>query len=351
MKIQRLDYEDHVFQFRDGDYVMSHVTQTELPIRVLRLETSDGCVGWGEIVRKPTLSLDVAVREAPLLKALVGTSVAELLARARQHRLEDDSLRGLSFGLETAYYDWIGRKTGLPLYALLGGKSAEQVPEYYSVGGGDASQMAPTLKARTLGWATVQMKLGVDGYEPDKRRVSDALASLSRHQILLADFNGALTVEQALRAIDDFDDPRLVWEEPCNTVAENTDVARRCGQPVMFDQCLIDLQTISAVVAEGVAHSICLKPALLGSLEVARAARDLCVADAMRMRIDGPWCGHIATAVCLHLAIGVPPELVVAGCDLRQPLILNDDWGGTQHLGDHHIAPTDEPGHGATPPV
>ena len=84
MIIERLEVRDLVLQFKDGPYVMSHVTQKELAIRVLRLEAGDGAKGWGEIVRKPTLDPDrVAATESPLLRDLVGTDLELLSAGLR----------------------------------------------------------------------------------------------------------------------------------------------------------------------------------------------------------------------------------------------------------------------------
>ena len=350
MIVKRLDFQDHVFQFKDGEYVMSHVTQKDLRIRVLRLETAAGHVGWGEIVRKSTLDQSaVASEEEPLFDSLLGRDVADLPAVARQLSGSNQALRGFAFGLETAYLDLVGRQAGLPLYALLGGKFVDDVPEYYSLSCGDAASVGPTLVREAVGWDVVQIKLGVGDRQADRDRVVGALESLAQNQTILADFNGALDVESAVSVIGEFDDPRIVWEEPCNNIEDNTQVAHRSGRPVMFDQCLESLDHITKTVADGVAHSVCLKPAFLGGVEVARAARDICIAAGLPMRVDGPWCGHIATAVCLHLAVGVPPELLIAGCDLRQPLLLNDDWGGTQHLPHHRIAPTISPGHGAAP--
>ena len=257
--------------------------------------------------------------------------------------------RGLAFGIETAYLDLLARQVELPLYALLGGKLVASVPEYYSLSCADAGTVSATLAEEANGWDVVQIKLGVGDRQADADRISAALEALAKNQTILADFNGALNVDSALAVIAEFDDARIVWEEPCDSVEANTDVARGCARPVMFDQCLESLDHITRVVADGVAHSVCLKPAFLGGLAVARTARDICIAAGMPMRIDGPWCGHIATAACLHLAVGVPVELLIAGCDLRQPLLLNDDWGGTNHLPQHQIAPLDTPGHGAAP--
>ncbi len=352
MKINRLDYQDHVFRFTDGEYVMSHVTQYQLDVRVLRLETADGHVGWGEIARKPLLDpAMVAPREEPLIAALVGQEVAQIPVHARNLAADDKVFRGLAFGLETAYLDLVSRREGLPLYAILGGKRVDHVPEYYSLSCIDGDAVAQKLTAEATGWDVVQVKLGTDDRDADIHRLRAALDTLSSRQKILADFNGALDVDESLAIISRFDDERIIWEEPCNSVEMNTQVARRSSRPVMFDQCLENMDIITGVIADGHAHSVCIKPAFQGGLEAARAARDMCIDAGMLMRIDGPWCGHIATAVCLHLAVGAPADLLIAGCDLRQPLVLDEDWGGTRHLPGHRIAPTDTPGHGAVPPA
>ena len=92
-------------------------------------------------------------------------------------------------------------------------------------------------------------------------------------------------------------------------------------------------------------------PALLGGLGIAQAARDLCTDCAIAVRIDGLWCGPVATAATLHLAVGAPPGLLIAGCDLREPLVLDEDWGGVLQTPGKCIAPVDSPGHGVIPPT
>lgn len=329
---------------------MSHVIQTQLNVRVLKLVTDDGNIGWGEIIRKGRFDEEAPPREDSVIASLSGlpvTSISTLLPRLRE---ESEALRGLAFALDTAYLDWMARKSGVPLYALLGGKAIDAVPEYYSLSGGDdLSEAVTTLKTEAVGWPVIQIKLGVGSRDDDIAIVKKSLDVLTAEQLILADFNGALDVESALAVIAEFDDNRIVWEEPCNTIDENSEVAARCDKPVMFDQCLTDLAAIMRVVSGGLAHSIAIKPAFLGGLQVARSARDICLEAGIKVRIDGPWCGHIATAANLHLACGAPADKLIAGCDLRQPLILDEDWGGTRHLAGHYIAPSDDPGHGAKP--
>jgi cis-L-3-hydroxyproline dehydratase len=349
MKIASIDYTDQVLSFTDGDYVMSHITQTELKVRVIQLQTDDGSVGWGELARKPAHDPAELHREPALLAKLVGKDLHELTGAIKQFRTQAKPLLALAYGLETAYLDCIARKAEIPLYGLLGGKHNDKVPEYYSLGAGSLDTVASTLQREALDWPVVQIKLGTGNRQADCAKVRIALESLGEDQTILADFNGALNVESALSVITQFDDQRLVWEEPCNNIDANTRVAEACGKPIMFDQCLTSVESIIQVAMAGVAHSVCIKPPFLGGLEAARVARDACIEMGVAVRIDGPWCSHISTAAILHLACGVPSELLVAGCDLRQPLVLNDDWGGTEHLEPHFIKPSASPGHGATP--
>jgi len=169
-------------------------------------------------------------------------------------------------------------------------------------------------------------------------------------QILLADANGGWSVDTACEIISCFNDPRIVWEEACSTYDENTEVARRTGQPVMVDQCVKEAGLARKAVDDQLVSSLCIKPAFLGGLTVARDIRDYCVSSGMKMRIDGPWCGDIATAAILHLAVGAPPDLLIAGCDLREPLVRKRDLKGVVSLGKSRIAPPSGVGLGITLP-
>ena len=55
MIVEHISVVDRLFEFRDGPYVMSHVTQSELPTRLLRIVAASGRRGYGEIVRSPVL--------------------------------------------------------------------------------------------------------------------------------------------------------------------------------------------------------------------------------------------------------------------------------------------------------
>lgn len=198
--------------------------------------------------------------------------------------------------------------------------------------------------------AVIRLKLGVGTTSDDIAQVNATLDVMGEDQILLADANGGWSVEEACEIISKFDDQRIVWEEPCRVYDDNAEVARRSGQPVMVDQCVGQIELAKRAIDERVVSSLCIKPAFLGGLSVARQVRDACTEAGMKMRIDGPWCGDIASAAILHLAAGAPPALLIAGCDLREPLVLAPNLEGVVSSAPARIAPPPGPGLGIVLP-
>ena len=84
---------------------------------------------------------------------------------------------------------------------------------------------------------------------------------------------------------------------------------------------------------------------------VSREIRDSCVNAGIKVRVDGPWCVDIATASILQLAVGVPSELLIAGCDLREPLVIKHSLDGVVRGDNGQIAPLPGSGLGIAAPA
>lgn len=321
MRITDIQVKPFEPRFPEGGYVMSHVTQITLHDRIIRLTTENGQTGIGEIVRKPAFDpVEISALEDDRLPALSGLDLADLPVLLDQWRREGLKLSGLVFGIETAFFDLIGCTSELPLSSLLGGSKTGDVPEYFSLSCDTPDTMAETLARIGMEHRVIQVKLGIGGTSLDRDRIHAVLDTMTSEQIMLADFNGALTPEEAISSLKDIRDPRVIWEEPCKTLEENMQTARDLGHPVMFDQCMDSIGAFLRALEDGSAHSLVIKPAFLGGLSVARTARDLCAAAGMKMRIDGPWSGQIAATAALHLALGAPEDLLIASANLVGPL-------------------------------
>ena len=185
----------------------------------------------------------------------------------------------------------------------------------------------------------IQLKLTNESPNDDRTCIKQILDCQPQVEVLLADANGKWSVDQACEVISTLDDPRIIWEEPCASYLENVEVEQVTGQRVMVDQCVGDIQMAKQAVTEGAVSAITVKPVYLGGLSVARDLLDRCAKKGMRVRIDGPWCGDIGAAAVLHLAAGVEPELLIASCDLREPLDYRAGLNGVVELANGQIAP------------
>lgn len=312
--------------FAGDGYAMSFVIQTTLYDQLVRITLEDGSQGIGENVRWPSVSMDaVEAAEAEMIHVLRGKSLADLPELIQTWCAQGRPWRGLCFALDTAYHHLMSQKLGVPLVSLLGGPANGDVAEYLSLSSEAPEDMAALVRAKGAPFSVIQAKLGIGEVSDDMDRVRAVLDVMMPDQLLLADFNGALSVEQGLAQLGKLDDPRLIWEEPCDTYDENLELARKLSAPFMFDQSMIDLKTYVRALEDRAAHSVVIKPALLGSLSASRTARDMCATASIKMRIDGPWCGQIAAWAALSVASGSAYGRVLASIDLTEPIETPSD--------------------------
>lgn len=334
MTIEQIEIWDFKPPYRDGSYVMSHVVLSSGLGRLIAVTLADGTVGVGEVVFAPTSTEAVRNHQTGLETArftpLIGQEAKALLSLADKVRAAGKLACGVAFGIETAFFDLLAKNQECSVTDCLGGAKARDVGNYFSISERSVERVRGRV-ALSKTAQVVQLKLGVGSLQDDRDQIAAVLADLLPDQTFLADTNGGWSVDEALSVIADFDDPRLIWEEPCKTYEENTEVAGKSGRLVMVDQCVGTEAMATRAADEGIAAALCIKPAFLGGLTVAQRIRDRCAANNVRMRIDGPWCGDIANAAILHLAVGAEPNLLVSSCDLREPLVIIPDLQGVVH--------------------
>jgi L-alanine-DL-glutamate epimerase-like enolase superfamily enzyme len=119
--------------------------------------------------------------------------------------------------IDIALWDLMGRKTGLPLWRLLGGHDAK-VPAY--AGGIDLLMSLPELIEQTdgnlsNGFRAIKMKIGRPNLSEDVERVAAMRRHLGQDFPLMADANMRWSRDEALKACQALRDYGLFWiEEP-----------------------------------------------------------------------------------------------------------------------------------------
>ncbi|KAH9478646.1 D-galactonate dehydratase [Psilocybe cubensis] len=143
--------------------LISKIETFRVPPRWLfvRVETQDGIVGWGEgTLEGHTEAIEGAFLD---LQRFVGADadniqdIWQMAYRGRFYRGGPVLMSALS-GLDIALWDIKGKKLGVPIYQLLGGKVRDRVRVYGWIGGDDFEHLIEQAKRRKeQGFTAVKM--------------------------------------------------------------------------------------------------------------------------------------------------------------------------------------------------
>ena len=327
MDIVKASLTPYSLMFREGgSYVSSVAALSSVDHRLLNVTLKNGLNGVGEIARYPPLNTsETELLENAAVKEIENIDFNQVPTVINDWRCRGPAMRGITFALDCVWHDIVSKQTGLPISVLLGGPAGGEVPEILSLSAGTKDELVEQIKKDECARRTIQIKLGIGDITSDIETVESILGDLEEEQLLLADFNGALSLTTALDVLPSLNDPKLIWEEPCRSFEDNAVVSRKLNGRMMFDTCLTDLDTFSRAINAG-ATRVVIKPALLGGLSVAKVARDISIAAGIKIRVDGPWSGQIAAHAALSLAIAISADQMIGSIDLTEPLETPKNW-------------------------
>lgn len=199
--------------------------RTHIEALYLKVETTDGCTGWGEafgfnlwpVVRK---ALDDFI--IPFIVGRDEDDIAALMTDLRRRFHVFGRTGPINFalsGLDIALWDIAGKKAGKPLAELLGGARRNAIPAYASLMKyGEADALARNCaRARELGYYAVKI------HESTVPQAQAARASLGAGIGLMVDTNCAWTLEQACSYLPALQALDLTWLEEPTWPPENLD--------------------------------------------------------------------------------------------------------------------------------
>jgi D-galactarolactone cycloisomerase len=205
----------------EAAYGMARGLVSSRQTTIVQVITEEGVVGVGEAWGPPavTAAYLALVRGYFVGSDLFGHEhiVSLILSRHYHFGIQNQMVACLS-GIDMAIRDAIGRTLGVPVYQLLGGKSADRLPVYASGGYLTAAtgksledQLAP-LAGR--GFPGAKIKIGL-GPASDEERVRTARQMLGNDMLLMVDANGNYTCDVALESMRRIAPYGIHWyEEP-----------------------------------------------------------------------------------------------------------------------------------------
>lgn len=241
---------------------LTHGTMEAFELITVRVRNGDGAEGWVYLHRG---------RRRRAIQDLISRDLRPVVAGADETRIEAlwqklwwhvhyAGRGGLAVhaisAVDTALWDLMARRRGLPLWRLLGGYDP-RVRAY--AGGIDLQFPLEQLLRQTednlkKGFRAIKMKVGRDRLSEDVARVGAMRELLGPDVPLMVDANMRWTPDQAIRAARAFARHDVYWlEEPTipDDVPGHVRIVREGGLPIAAGENLHTIYEFQALIAAG----------------------------------------------------------------------------------------------------
>jgi o-succinylbenzoate synthase len=253
---------------------------SERELLVLRLEASDGTLGWGEAA--PFEPYDGVPLERAVAALSGGGGRRPPQARAAE---------------EIARLDLEARQEGRPLAE----PNRDALPVNMTLPAGPPEEVAARAReGLRAGYACFKVKVGLPD-DPD--RVAAVREAVGPWPALRVDANSAWSVEEAVSCIRVLEEHDLEFvEQPCRSLDELRAVRGRVSTPIAADESVRSTRAVRRAVELEACDVVNVKLAGAGGFKAAREALRLARSNGLgaflSSTLDGPW----GIAAALQLA-------------------------------------------------
>jgi L-alanine-DL-glutamate epimerase-like enolase superfamily enzyme len=332
-------------------FIIAYDTYYEIPSIIVRMETDDGFVGYGEAVPDEhvtgeTYQSTIEVLKSHLAPVLLGENPFQI---ERIHEKMNAKIYGVpsaKAALDIACYDLMGKISGQPVYRLLGGPYHEtvKVPVVLSIQ--EPERMAEEAKlAAEKGYSSIKIKIGHD-VDMDIERVKAVRAAVGPAVQLRVDVNqGWKNVTTSLYALKRLEECGIDWiEQPilADDIDGLAEIRQKTTIPVMIDEGLHGSKELRQVIEKKAADLINIKLMKCGGLFPAVKLIYQAEMAGIRTQIGSMVESSVATAAGAHLALA---KKNVLSNEMVGPFMFSRDIGNLKYDGERILLGS-EPGLG-----
>jgi muconate cycloisomerase len=280
---------------------------------LVTVHTDEGIAGLGEATVMPGWSGEApegtcALVERYFTPELTGQSPFDLerLMHALDRVVVDNYFAKAA--IEMALLDIQGKKLGVPVYDLLGGRCRDAAIPVKFVVAATEPDIAVRNAQRMVatGFSTIKIKVGRGSPEADVERVRRVREALGGQVHLTVDANGGWTVADAIQTVRRLEPYDLVLvEQPVRRedIRGMARVRSSVGVPVMADESVFSVADALEVVRQDAADIISVYPGKNGGILKARLIAQIAEASGKPCHVGSNLELEVGSAAMAHLAV------------------------------------------------
>lgn len=289
---------------------------------VVKVETTDGGVGWAEV--RGNAAYVTGDDRGRIVASLVGILCPALIAgRAIAPATAGHVMDGIVAGnnaakcaLEVALHDALARTLGAPLYRLLGAAEREGVMVHGTLPFSPPDEAARAARSYLdRGIRKIKVRVGMPQLDADLARLDAVRTALAEHPAggaaqLAVDANQGWGVKQAVRALRRFEPFDLAWaEQPVagRDLAGLKEVRDSSPIPILADESCGTLDELRRIIELRAADAVHLKLVKAGGIRTLMAMTVLAEAAGLPYLLGQMDEGSLATAAALACAAAAAP--------------------------------------------
>lgn len=317
----------------EAPFVVSYHTYTDMPSIIVKIETDEGIVGFGEGVADEhvtgeTWESTFQVLKNTLAPILIGKNPLEI---ERIHELMDQAIYGVptaKAAIDIACYDLLGKKVQQPIYQLLGGKYHDEFPITHVLSISDPESMAEEAGAMVeKGYDSFKMKVGTN-VSDDVRRIAAVRASVGEDIAIRADVNqGWRNSSATLSAMSQLAAFNLDWlEQPVSAddIDGMVEIKAKSTVPLMIDEGLKGVREMREIILKRAADKVNIKLMKCGGIYPALKLAHMAELGGMECQIGSMVESSIGSAAGFHVAFS---KKIITSVELTGPLKFSKDVG------------------------
>ncbi|MDX1742836.1 MAG: enolase C-terminal domain-like protein [Ruegeria sp.] len=330
--------------------------QGNCEVVILRLTSEDGTEGFGEAspwsVFTGTPEATYAALDRYIRPLVIGSRVADRAAIMSKAAFAVAHCTEAKAALEAALLDLAGRISGLPVWALLGGKCRDEIPLSCSIANPDFTlDIALLDQLREDGVRIVKVKTGFKDHAFDIMRLEHLAQHFPEFSVRV-DYNQGLSIEDApaqLRDVAQFKPDFIEQPVRAHLYGMMAELRSQIAVPLLADESVFGPEDMERAAREGICDGVSVKIMKSGGLSRGQTVARIAATHGL-----SAYGGDMFEAGLAHLAgthmIAATPEIKL-GCEFYQAsyFLKEDILEEPFHVQNGQVIVPETPGLGGRP--